>query len=397
MISRAWRLPWRGKWVPHALLDVIRGCNLTCRACYNTSSPAIKGLAELRKEFAILRQERVMDSLAIVGGEPTLHPHLLDIVRMIKSAGVSVEIFTNGALLDDVMLRDLKSAGTDLIFLHIDAHQRRRDLSDSTPEALQRLRSQKAASIASAGIEVGLAITAYDDAPQEIDAAVEFVLASPHVDYLLVTLCREMQEMGTLTGDLSAGICGRATGAPSLRVADRLDNSKVYYRLRERFSLEPFAYIGSNVDASDPRWLSYMIGTLFKDGGCISRSMLRPSLAERGFVAVHRWLRGRYPFFIKHSSRRFRVQLLLNGLTGGAMGANLRLIGRSLAPGRVLRAKRLLIQCPAEIGDDGKLIHCENCPDATVRHGKLVPICITDQVVAPEPREGANACPSARS
>jgi hypothetical protein len=326
-----------------------------------------------------LARSRRLDSLGIVGGEPLLHPQLAAIIRMIKSAGVSVELFSNGLLLDEQRLAQLKAAGLDIVFLHIDGHQNRPDLPLETGR-LPELWSAKASAVAAAGIEVGLAITAYADAPGQIDDAVQFVLSSPHVDYLLVTHHRDVQSMGKLTGDLGAGISAKPRPNSEPTPDGGLTNAFVFERMRTRFGLLPFAYLGSNVSADDPRWLSYMIGATTGGGQPASWTLLQASAAERLFVAIHRRLRGRYPFYIPQSSGRFRLQLLLNALSGGTAWANLKLIARSLRPGRVLRAKRLLFQCPAELASDGNLIHCAHCPDATVRQGRLIPVCISDQV-----------------
>ena len=380
MNPRPWLLPWHGQWVPHALLDILRGCDMTCRACYNTHARQAKPLAQLRHELDILLRHRRLDSVSIVGGEPTLHPQLCDIIRMVKSAGLSVELFTNGLRLDTPFLADLKAAGTDLIFLHIDPHQHRPDLP--APAAIQSLRASKAAAVVAAGIEVGLAVTAYPDALDDIDPAIELTLTSPHIHYLLVTLCRDTHAIGSLTGDLSTGFRGTPPTRANLEAAATLTNNHIIPHLRDRFGLLPFAYLGANIDPHDPRWLSYMIATL-TGGSAPSWAMLQPSAIEPLFLRLYRRLRGRFPFYLPQAPGKFRLQLFLNALTGGRFRSNLFLLARSLLPSRVLHAKRLLIQCPAQLAPDGTLTHCADCPDATVLHDRLVPICVSDLVHVP--------------
>lgn len=384
MKLQAWRLPWADEWVPHGLLDILRGCNMSCRACYNAPGSRLKSLDQVREEFHILARSRRLDSLGIVGGEPLLHPQLTDIIRMIKSAGVSVDLFTNGLLLEQEHIAQLQAAGLDVIFLHMDAHQNRPDLPQGTDHAFEELWSTKAAAVASAGLEVGLAITAYADAPDQIDQAVQFVLDSPHVDYLLVTLQRNVQSMGELTGDLIAGITARPGSGAESTPDDGLTNEFVFHRMQTRFGLLPFAYLGSNISNDDPRWLTYVVGAVVGDGRPAVWSRLKASATERLFLRLFRRLHGRYPFYLPQSPRKFRVQLLLNALTGGLFRANLALLARSFGRRRRLKTKRILFQSPAQLAPDGRLIHCSHCPDATVRHGRLVPVCISDQVV----REG---------
>lgn len=376
----AWRLPWTARTVPHGLLDILRGCNLTCRACYNTAPAQPKSLALLREEFDLLARLRRLDSVSIVGGEPTLHPQLCEVVRMIKSAGVSVELFTNGLHTPPELLAELKAAGTDLVFLHIDAHQSRPDLPHSDEGSLRSLWASKAAAVAEAGMEVGLAITAYPDAEADIDAAVDFVIHSPHADYLLVTLFRDTGQLGPLSGSILAGIHGCPGDAGRVDPPSQWTNTVVYHRLKERLGLLPFAYLGDSKGNADPRWLSYLIGAVVDERSKTFWRGLRPSGIERFFVRLYRLLRGRYPFYIPQSPGRFRVQLLLNTLSGGFVRDNLGLVRRSGRKGTSLRAKRLLFQCPAYVDGGGVLVHCENCPDATIRGGSLVPVCVSDQL-----------------
>ena len=386
MTNHVWQLPWKGNLVPHAVLDVLRGCNITCRACYNTQPTYIKPFDEIRREFQILTARRRLDSISLLGGEPTLHPQLCEIVRMIKAEGISVELFTNGLLLETELLHKLRDAGTDLVFLHIDANQTRPELGEHpTTDRLREFRVQRAATVAATGMEVGLTMTAYGDTLPEIDEAVQFVLTSPHVDYLVVTLFRDVPTLGPITGNLEIGMrAKRPTTSTGLR-HDNLTNEVVCARLSDQFGLRPFAYLGSNRAASDPRWVSYLVGTVLSDCGSSYSAGLRGSLAEKIFLKVHGFLRGRYPFYIRQNPRRFRLQLLLSAITGGAARRNLTLLVRSLRRHSDLRTKRLLFQRPAEIADDGSVIHCRCCPDATIRHGQLVPVCISDQVM-PSPK-----------
>jgi pyruvate-formate lyase-activating enzyme len=385
MAIRAWRLPWHNEHVPHAVLDVLRGCNITCRACYNTAPAHAKSLDEIQRELQVLTARRRLDSIALLGGEPTLHPQLCEIVRIIKARGISVELFTNGLLLESELLTALHAAGTDLVFLHIDAHQKRPDVASMATETLCRLRAQRAAAVARAGMEVGLTITAYDDAVAEIDDAVRFVLGSPHVDYLLITLYRDVPAMGTIAGDLDAGMRAACPAATAATRHDHLDIETVCTRLAQQFELSPFATLGSSLDPESSRWVSYLVGSVIAEAQSPRWSSLRASAAEKLFLATYRILRGRYPFFLPRSPARFRLQLLLSALSGGRIQGNLSLFLHSLRMGRRLRAKRLLLQCPAEVATDGTIIHCASCPDATIRQGRLVPLCVSDQIASSPP------------
>src|SRR5271168_5284575 len=71
-----------------ALIEVNDTCNLTCPTCFASSSPQLAGrlpLATIERMLdALVLSEGEPDLLQISGGEPTLHPELLDIIRAAK-------------------------------------------------------------------------------------------------------------------------------------------------------------------------------------------------------------------------------------------------------------------------------------------------------------------------
>lgn len=84
-----------------ALLEINEHCNLTCPTCFAGSSPALSGrrsLAEIEAMLDLLvDSEGQPDLLQISGGEPTLHPQILDIIRAARRRPIRhVMLNTNG-------------------------------------------------------------------------------------------------------------------------------------------------------------------------------------------------------------------------------------------------------------------------------------------------------------
>ncbi len=84
-----------------ALLEVNEHCNLTCPTCFASSSPTLTGqrsLAEIEAMLDLLvESEGQPDLLQISGGEPTLHPQILDIIRAAQARPIRhVMLNTNG-------------------------------------------------------------------------------------------------------------------------------------------------------------------------------------------------------------------------------------------------------------------------------------------------------------
>jgi hypothetical protein len=371
-----WRLPWTLANVPHALLDVLRGCNIRCRACYNRPGTELRSLEELRVATDALLARRPLSSVGIIGGEPLLHPELDAVVRDLRGRDLHVELFTNGVLLDEQRAARLAEAGLSMAFMHVDQGQERPDLPSPHGAAERRaLLEEKAALLERHGIEAGLAVTGYEADSELTLEAVRAVLEIPNLNYLLVTLHREHQPDSHFEGDLEAGL-QRVSGASQAAPAGIMQRWRE--RVTEAFGITPFAGVGSSVDPDDWRWISWNVAVLH-DGERRpeARVALGPSLLERAFLAVTRWLKGCYPFYVPQDGRRLRSQLLLNGLLTGNRGA--RALWRASA-GRAegLSTKRLLLQNPAELLPDGRVAHCACCPDAVLRGGELVPVCICD-------------------
>src|SRR6187397_1284949 len=84
-----------------ALIEVNEHCNLSCPVCFADSSPARTGqrsLAEIEAMLDLLvESEGQPDLLQISGGEPTLHPQILDIIQAARRRPIRhVMLNTNG-------------------------------------------------------------------------------------------------------------------------------------------------------------------------------------------------------------------------------------------------------------------------------------------------------------
>jgi 7,8-dihydro-6-hydroxymethylpterin dimethyltransferase len=87
-----------------ALLEVNELCNLACPICFADSSPQRprnRSLAEIETMLdTLVESEGEPDLLQISGGEPTLHPQILDILRIAKERPIRhLMLNTNGVRL----------------------------------------------------------------------------------------------------------------------------------------------------------------------------------------------------------------------------------------------------------------------------------------------------------
>jgi organic radical activating enzyme len=85
-------------------INVTEHCNLSCRACSHLSPVLPRHAVEpesVARDLSILAAHYHAESIRLVGGEPLLHPELVDLVVAARATGVggSVCIATNGVLL----------------------------------------------------------------------------------------------------------------------------------------------------------------------------------------------------------------------------------------------------------------------------------------------------------
>jgi len=375
-----WRLPWNERTVPHAVLDFVRGCNVACRSCYNTAPASMKTLQQVREELDLLASMRSLHSVSILGGEPTLHPDLQAIIRLVRQRGVRVELFTNGLLLDETLASSLADAGADTIALHIERGQQRPDLREGGLPDVLHLLEKKARIVTGHGMQAGMCLTVDRESIGDLPRAIEAFLQSCSLTVCVLTLHLDPRRIKWVSGDVRTGLLGAVDETAPGRDEQAVPLADVRGMLEGRLGLEPFAYVGANLDPDDPRWLSYLVATSISSHGRPCWAALRSSLVEPVFVEASRLIAGVYPFYQAPSPGKTLAHLLANALAGGRTGEGLRLFARGLF-GAPITLKRILVQRPAEIEGDGRVRHCANCPDATLQDGRLVPVCLRDRVV----------------
>jgi MoaA/NifB/PqqE/SkfB family radical SAM enzyme/glycosyltransferase involved in cell wall biosynthesis len=141
-------LPPREPSKPLTLLLLInRGCNLRCAFCdlwdRGQNMPLPQVLKLLDEALAIGTR-----TLVITGGEPFLHPQLFDVVRAAKARGLSVNITTNGTLVER-RWAELTQSGVDSLSMSLDGLETTHDqlrgkvgAFTQTVRALRRVRDE---------------------------------------------------------------------------------------------------------------------------------------------------------------------------------------------------------------------------------------------------------------
>ena len=116
-------------------LYVTDRCNLNCHYCAEYDNEASHPeLADL-KRWAWKARDLGCVHVGLQGGEPLLHPQIVDLVAYCRSIGLSVSLSTNGFLLTPDLAEDFGQAGLDALQISID----RVEPTSSTRKSLKTL------------------------------------------------------------------------------------------------------------------------------------------------------------------------------------------------------------------------------------------------------------------
>ncbi|GAA4147566.1 hypothetical protein GCM10022416_41140 [Actinomadura keratinilytica] len=158
--------------VPRMLwLDLTRRCQLACSHCYNSSSPAgdhgtmtVSDWIRVLNEAADCGVERIQ----LIGGEPTLHPHALQITDRALTLGLQVEIYTNLVAVSPAWWRTFQQPGVSLATSYYSDHAEQHNAITGRPtHARTRANIQRAVQ---AGVPIRVGIVDTGDG-QRVDAA----------------------------------------------------------------------------------------------------------------------------------------------------------------------------------------------------------------------------------
>lgn len=374
LLKNAYNLPWKYNDAPHAILDIIRGCNIKCTACYNNAECKIKSYEEVVEDYKKIVAIRKPSSIALIGGEPLLNPDLIKIIQFLKQEGLSVELFSNGLLLNENKVRELAQAGVDLVFLHIDVGQKRKDLPvNYTIADINNLRTQKSKMLYDHNIEVAMSITLKkQDFGKNLDNYLNYFRETKFINYFLITLYRDITNYGKLEGILNEEVKGDKVWLENSQEPSMQEIMEYF----DKCDLEAYTYLTGHYNKDMPRWICYNYAASYKYDTLKYTQNLKNSNFERLYLKYIKEKTGVYPFFTKQNCIVNSIFILLNAFCGGHFFGNIKYLLKSWDKWK--KIKRILIQEPASVNGDGNLEFCESCPDITVRNGKVVPVCVCD-------------------
>ncbi|MCC7373902.1 MAG: radical SAM protein [Verrucomicrobiales bacterium] len=128
----------RGEYFPPFLyLSIINSCNLRCQGCW-VDVEAPKTALDLATLNRTIKEAKAHGNsfFGILGGEPFLHPELLDLLA--EHPDCYFQLFTNGQLITEKTARRLRQLGNSTPLISIEGNEIISDQRRGKPEVFQR-------------------------------------------------------------------------------------------------------------------------------------------------------------------------------------------------------------------------------------------------------------------
>jgi MoaA/NifB/PqqE/SkfB family radical SAM enzyme len=128
----------RGQFFPPFLyVSIINSCNLRCQGCWVDVSAKQQTIAP-DAFHRLVREAQGMGNVffGIVGGEPFMHPHLLDMLA--EHPDCYFQVFTNGQFITDERARRMRQLGNVTPLISVEGNQTISDQRRGRPDVLNR-------------------------------------------------------------------------------------------------------------------------------------------------------------------------------------------------------------------------------------------------------------------
>lgn len=402
--QQLYRLPWSTNDNPVAWLEICDVCNITCGACYRKHIQGYKPIDQIKEEILFLKRARNPDSVSIAGGEPLLHPEILQIVAFIRKQGIKPLILSNGLRLTRALLAELKQSGLSGIVIHIDRMQKRPQWNNKSESDLNSLRQEYADLINSVGnLGMFFIATVYPENLNEIPEIVTWAQSIPDkVQGLIFVACRTIIKEGQIgmvkDAKVDMDALAYSKGGATYKFLNTID---IYRAIKKSCpNYEVSSYLGSTIVNEAYKWtIAITMGTRHQIYGSIGKTSMELGQTLHHLVLGSYILFGSFPNKNRLFFNKLRIlyyQILAEHIyllekkvfLLGILDPSIRRALKSYLMDVLKNPKKLfekihiqgliIIQPPDQL-PDGRFDACDGCPDMTVYNNKLVISCSMDE------------------
>jgi MoaA/NifB/PqqE/SkfB family radical SAM enzyme len=372
-----YRLPWNLTDNSISWLEPTAACNLSCDGCYRKNEKnSHKSMEVIREELDIFTRLRICDGVSIAGGDPLMHPDIIEIVKDVKARNLKPIINTNGLALTKELLHELKKAGVFGFTFHIDSKQGRPGWRNKNELEMNELRLHYAEMLAAeGGISCSFNSTVYEDTMQYVPGMVKW--AQEHIDIVQVIvfiLYRAVNNeqvdfyLGPKKIDMNQLVYNEET-------TERTDikAQEIVEMIRKEVdpNFDPCAYLNGSEKPDSFKWL--LTGRLGR------KNKIYGYVGSKGMEIMQTFyhlFNNKYLAYARpKDARKGRSMLLLSPFDKRIKKALFSYLKNPLNIFRKLYYQSVMIIQPVDFLEDGRQNMCDGCPDITVWNGKLVWSC----------------------
>lgn len=350
-----YKLKYIGNDVPHIYMETNQNCNVQCRNCCNFDKGYVKSLDEVKRDIDTAVKVRNLETITLAGGEPTLHPDIIEIAKYVKSKGLVCQLGSNCRFIlegNEELLDKLINAGVDRIFVHIDEGQPHiKNVFEALDIVVGKLEKKKMWYLVSQII--------YSQNKEIIPAIIKRYANNKYFSGILATIGADFTDEN--------------------KYYDENRIKEVSENIYKELGVLPISYTPASLDDDEVSWLSYLFYTDSKGNNSHGAS----KLYYQWFLKMYRKVKGVHAFAFTYSNRLFNILLPFNMLFELIFNAkNIKSLANVIRGGGI-KLKYVVIQNGPRYNQGlGKYQICYNCPDATIRNGRLTPECVSDLVNA---------------
>lgn len=387
--KKLYRLPYSLNDNPIGWIEATDICNINCKGCYRlVIGEGHKPKEVIKEEILFLKKWRNCDGISLAGGEPILHPDILEIIAFITEHKMKSVMLTNGYALNDQILKELKAAGLFGLSFHIDITQTRPEFSKKkieTESALNEMRLRYARMVKKYGFYAHFGITVTPENLHEVPVIIQWAIDNVlMVNGLSLIIQRGMPIMpgveyfaNNKKVDVTLESLGYAVDKSEFEKI-QIKSQDVYAVIKENFpDYDAMGYLGGTVDHTSFKWLwgSILANTKGKTFGSIGSRTLE--LAQSFYHFTH-------GTFLVYPKGRIGKSIFFMGLFDPSIRKAFRKFlkyGFTNPAGFFYAMKSIgigMVQAP-DMLPDGRIDMCDDCPDMCVFEGKLVNSCRLDE------------------
>jgi hypothetical protein len=374
-----YRLPWSLHDNPVGWVEITDACNIKCKGCYRTALAGHKPLDDIKTEIRFLEEWRNINNVHLAGGEPLIHPDIVDIVRFIRGRGLNPVIITNGQRLTRELLVNLRDAGLVEMSFHVDSGQTRPEWSGRDERELNQLRQHFTDLLWEVGgVNCNFNMTVNPRTVPRVPEVIQWALGTRgKVSGLTFITLRGFPREGVKFAeggrviDLNSPSIGMVNDVEDEMSALRSDD--VFRVIKEAFPQYAAAsYLGGTRTPASVKWLIASAVCSGEDWvGSVS-----PTTVEMTQI-FHHLRRGRYYAGGRgNPGKRILLMAAVDRRIRGALLSLLKTPSRLF--GRVYTLTVSVIE-PNTLLPDGEYEMCDSCPDMTYYDGRLVNSCRLDE------------------